>query len=141
MKTGLLILVLLFSLNFGFTSYGNNSSISNKEEYLQKIENFEIFFNRFCNNPKFQLQRVKFPFRQTLVGITGEPNEEVFIERKDWIHTNFIKLSKKYNISKRKRRNGFIINLQLLDTGVFEDYYFELVSGKWMMIKMIDSGT
>lgn len=47
-------------------------------------ESFNIFFNRFSTDSVFQISRIEFPLKLTIIGGEGESDTIKFIEKKEW---------------------------------------------------------
>src|SRR5438093_7631278 len=48
-------------------------------------ESFDIFFNRFSTDSVFQISRIAFPLKLTIIGGEGESDTTKFMEKKDWL--------------------------------------------------------
>lgn len=101
-------------------------------------ENFNIFFNRFSTDSVFQISRIEFPLKLTIIGGEGESDTAKFIKKKDWLfaHAQPEKdvIARPKQTSKAKANIHFLIE----DTGFSVYYYFVIRKGKWWMTSIRD---
>ena len=109
-------------------------------------ETFQVFLNKFNNDSIFQKSRVKFPL--SVVEMDNENYSEVKrrIKRKDYI---IIDLKEDRVIQKREgytqkielKNDKATIEIRGIENGIMEDYYFEKINSKWILVGWNDSST
>ena len=120
----------------------NASNIVLCNEVCEK-DSVSSFFYRFCADSNFQYSRIIFPVNWTIkMDIYDEPDIVQTIKKKNWKYTNFLNLPTNRLIEiERINETTFKLNLQIEDTGVYVDYFFELVDCNWYLIKIINAST
>jgi len=101
-------------------------------------ESFNIFFNRFNTDSVFQISRIAFPLKLTIIGGEGESNTTKFIEKKDWW---FAHAQPEKNVIAKPEQTGKAtarIHFFIEDTGFSVYYYFITRKGKWCMTSIRD---
>lgn len=110
--------------------------------------NFNLFLQVFNKDSLFQISRVKFPFIQkewidpengTLKKLIDKKAYEIldFSYPKDALTREFDKYTQKIKINKNK----VTIEIRGIDNGIFSDYFFEKINGKWMLISCDEQST
>lgn len=105
-------------------------------------ENFDVFFSKFSSDSLFQSSRIKFPLRNEIYNSDNNEYEVSNIHIEKWKFVNIKKLPSNY-IRKLSNKDVFkyVLNIQILDTGVNVDYIFMALNGKWILVNIIDSST
>lgn len=109
------------------------------EYVFQSKEDFDQFFKRYNVDRSFQLSRTVFPLKIEIAE-DGEPVKTKLLQKAKWQHVNL--LDKKYIIKKTpKGSTAMVVTLQIEDTGVFIEHFFQLDKGIWKLISTKDSST
>lgn len=105
-------------------------------------ENFDVFFSKFSSDSLFQSSRIKFPLRNEIYNSDTNGYEVSNIHIEKWKFFNIKKLPSNY-IRKLSNKDVFkyVLNIQILDTGVNVDYIFMALNEKWILVNIIDSST
>jgi hypothetical protein len=108
-------------------------------------EDFNVFFKQFNQSKSFQIERIVFPL-SLIHGeyISESGKKEVFqIAKKEWSFSDFSKSGNKKQIitQKSQSENNFIVTHQIIDTGVFIQYFFKKQQGKWFLYQISDDST
>ena len=114
-----------------------------KENLNRQEEDFETFFEHFKKDSVFQKQRVKFPLANEIIynTVSGDP-EHTTIKEDEWTFEDFSHLPDNYltEITNTKK-DEYIFNIQIEDTGFSVNYIFSQKNGKWFLVKILDDGT
>jgi hypothetical protein len=114
----------------------------------QKIENFDIFFEKFTNDSVFQKQRIKYPFKMAFFEAELENPEIEYYDNSNITYLNF-----KYKPDYAKReidaytqqvkfyKDTARIELRGVDNGIFIDVDFITINGIWFCLQLIDTST
>lgn len=112
--------------------FSKTSSVSKSGEV------FAEFYRKFSIDSEYQVSRIVFPL------IREELDEGVStistMTMAEWGYMNFV-LGKPYIITNTSKNDTTKINIQIEDTGVYVDYLFTTVNGKWMLVKIVDQST
>ncbi len=129
------IAVLIISLFFCVPAFNQHSQkIAMKST---TIEDFSIFQSRFFSDSSYQFSRIKFPL--AFLKPDNSPSQIVknqwrFSEHLHWGNTNpedvHFKLIEVVDTDKDKVVRG------KNDRGIYENYTFSLVNGKWFLVKV-----
>lgn len=102
-------------------------------------EKFDIFFNKFTSDSLFQLERVKFPF--TLV--TWNIDENLATEEISREHWRYLRFEYKPEFGTRDidaytqeieiYTDSAKVEIRGVDNGIYVDYIFNKVEGKWTL--------
>lgn len=142
MKSLIAILILLVG----------SSSCSDKSQNLEQnvlekgnfpstkaLEDFDSFLNKFSSDSIFQKNRIVFPIVSNLYDVDNGQIDTEVITQKDWSYSNL--KSTDYTLKVYKSEKFDTVNIQGKETGVLVKYIFELIEGKWMLVKIIDEST
>tara|TARA_B110001450_G_C17443418_1_gene408880 strand:- start:256 stop:708 length:453 start_codon:yes stop_codon:yes gene_type:complete len=137
---------ILFILLISFFSCINNSSVKKNEvtSIEENKENFFIFFQDFCMNEEFQLQRIQFPLAEIYLSEDLNDKIESFIKKENW---EYIELKKfddntfeyyfnSFTDREIKETNEKIYSILGIENGVNINYFFKIVNGKWYLVKI-----
>lgn len=101
-------------------------------------ESFNIFFNRFSTDSAFQISRIEFPLKLTIIGGEGEGDTTKFLQKKDWW---FQDPQKQKDIIVRPQRidkTTVAVHLLIDETGFSVYRNFVKRKGKWWMTSIRD---
>ncbi|MBC5772861.1 DUF4348 domain-containing protein [Pontibacter sp. KCTC 32443] len=115
--------------------------VGNIEEEKTNNEYFDSFFLKFSSDSVFQLSRVEFPYKITLMEDIGSVTR--YISKEDWLFINFSQMQVgEHHLEKKEESNSTVTMIYTLeDTGVYFTYVFNKNKGKWMLTSMEDSST
>jgi hypothetical protein len=101
-------------------------------------ESFNVFFNRFSTDSAFQISRIEFPLKLTIIGGEGESDTTKFLQKKDWSFAHA--QPEKKIITKPAQTGKGMANIHFFieDTGVSVYYKFVSRRGKWWMTSIRD---
>jgi|SRR3954471_3659958 len=106
------------------------------------VENFDLFIEKFSNDSEFQVSRINFPLNVETYDIDDESYEKSTIKKSEWKFFDLKNLDeKKIRKINRDVDNNYILNIQIMDTGVFVDYIFKSKNNEWILIKIVDKST
>jgi hypothetical protein len=122
-------------------------NIQIEEECLQ---DFEQFFENFSKDSIFQKSRIKLPL--SYISYDYESSEEPIIENitniTNFKYINFSMDSSamkkeydKFEIEKRKTKDGMIYKRVGFDNGIYISYEFKIIDKCWYLIKITDEST
>ena len=111
-------------------------------------DNFNSFLEVFSKDSLFQISRVKFPFVQnewidpekgTVKKLIDKKTYEILDFRypKDAQTRKFDRYTQKAKVNKNK----IVIEIRGIDNGIYSDYFFEKINGKWMLISCNEQST
>ena len=107
-----------------------------------KQEDFNHFFKLFNHDTVFQISRINFPLK---VKINNDDLELVdyVILKNEYTTINLDKKPKErsYNQQIILKKDKAVIQQRGINNGIFIDYYFERIDGKWQLITWIDVST
>ena len=156
-------IVLLFFISFLFSNCKNEISkqeISkheiteqeekNAEKQIPKLidENFEMFLNKFSQDSIFQISRVKFPLKvkeidlESMAELDESKSEfkEITILKSDYTKLDFTYPSDaltreldRYTQKIKIKNNRSVVEIRGVDNGIYSDFYFEKIGGKWFL--------
>lgn len=107
-------------------------------------ENFDSFYNKFCDNPNFQLKRIKFPLKggisEDYIDKYGDHNSRL----RSWKRSDWGKRIGKYN-SRENRQYGYVyeidrqrtkvqIGLYVPNSDIGTTMIFKLINNKWYLV-------
>lgn len=128
-------------------SHGQDS-VTNlaKRENHAVDDNFETFLHLFSEDSLFQINRIIFPVRGKVLELNEESEYvEIITQKDEHSHMDFRKRRKEnpdgYTISTKLTDNKATVEVRGIDNGIFMDYYFEKINGKWMFVSYKDSST
>jgi len=111
-------------------------------------DNFTTFLQTFSQDSIFQITRVKFPLKTTqwedpetgvvtnLLGVT-EYSALDFTYPKDALTRKYDRYTQKINITE----NSCVVQIRGIDNGIFTDFFFEKLSGKWFLVSWDEKST
>ncbi len=111
-----------------------------QEKTTTNSENFKTFLKKFNEDKNFQLSRIKFP----IVIKTLDDNLEEITVTKTQKNYRILKLDDKGMEFRQKiilKQKSAVIEHRGIDTGIYEDYIFELKDNKWFLKTWIDQST
>lgn len=122
--------------------------ISIKETPKDIDENFNTFLEVFSKDSLFQISRVKYPLIQkewidpekgTVEKLIPKNTYEIldFTYPKDALTREFDRYTQKGKTNKNKT----VIEIRGVDNGIYSDYFFEKLNGKWMLISCREQST
>ncbi|AWK05922.1 hypothetical protein HYN56_17500 [Flavobacterium crocinum] len=131
-KYFLMFFVLIASLSSA--SYAQNTKTT--------VEDFNIFFDKFNSDSKFQVSRVIFPLKYQVNNEDFELTDYTMSKDKYKVLTLNRKSDEKYlkrTLSIKKHKAT--LQQRGLDNGIYVDYIFELKDNKWFLKTWIDQST
>ncbi len=146
-----IILILLCSV-FITTSCSQPKSEKDNDknsttENSTNEEDFNSFLENFNNKPTFQRKRVLFPLEATLVDPSEYDMKTIneVIKYQDWLLLNFAydstfatRQMDGYEQNIRLYNDSSIIEHRGIDNGIFANYYFTKINGKWFLKSFTD---
>jgi hypothetical protein len=122
--------------------------ISIKETRKDIDANFSKFLEVFSKDSLFQISRVKYPLIQkewidpekgTVEKLIAKNNYEIldFTYPKDALTREFGRYTQKIKTNKNKT----VVEIRGVDNGIYSDYFFEKLNGKWMLISCNEQST
>lgn len=119
-----------------------NDSISCEEQ-----EDFYGFLQKFSTKRNFQLKRIVFPITVSIPDskkITLTPSDEK-IEKTGWElldltydSTYATRDYDKYTQTVSFWKDTAHVSLRGVDNGIYADYYFKLIEGKWYLVTLVE---
>ncbi|WP_316632922.1 DUF4348 domain-containing protein [uncultured Flavobacterium sp.] len=111
-------------------------------------ENFEVFLDKFNRDSVFQISRVKFPLKVKEIDL--ETMAELDKNRSDFkeitiLKSKYTKLDftypkdaltrefDRYTQKIKTKNNITIVEIRGVDNGIYSDFYFEKINGKWFL--------
>lgn len=155
--------IFLFLISFLFINCKNEiSKNDNKKVEKPKIENiktenqtskitdenFEAFLNNFSRDSLFQISRVKFPLKVKEIDLESmeeiNENKSGFKERTiskseytklDFTYPNdaLTRELDRYSQKNILKNNLMTVEIRGIDNGIYSDFYFEKINGKWFL--------
>jgi hypothetical protein len=106
-------------------------------------ESFTSFLEKFNRDSTFQKSRTVFPFKVIQTEEEDEGDKTVLVEKDDWTHVDFSFPGDKKNIVTRIDVNNDEVNirLQVEDTGVYVEHFFQKKQGQWWLVYVRDGST
>lgn len=105
-------------------------------------EDFNHFFKLFNHDTVFQISRINFPLK---VKINNDDLELVdyVIPKKKYTTIDLDKKPEERDYKQQiiLKKNKAVIQQRGLNNGIFIDYYFEKIDGKWQLVTWIDVST
>lgn len=134
----ILLIIVYFLIGCGAekTEQNNREVKANQ----MKTEDFNAFLKKFSVEEDFQLSRIKYPLTSKYYDVDSDKPTIVITQEKD---REFNSFNNKKFIKKITQENPrkYILNIQIDDTGVYVDFIFELINGKWFLTMTIDTST
>ena len=147
--TLLMLVIINCKENTELTRKADTSKrISIKETPKDIDENFNTFLKVFSKDSLFQISRVKYPLIQKewidpekgiIEKLITKNNYEIldFTYPKDALTREFDRYTQKIKTNKNKT----VIEIRGVDNGIYSDYFFEKLNGKWMLISCSEQST
>lgn len=149
---------LLFLISFLFFNCKNEivkpevlqQESKNTEKQIPKVneENFETFLAKFNRDSVFQISRVKFPLKVKEIDLESmaelDENKSGFKER-TILKSDYTKLDftypkdaltrelDRYTQKIKIKKNITVVEIRGVDNGIYSDFYFEKIDGKWFL--------
>ena len=149
---------LLFLISFLFFNCKNeNAKLEILKQESQKAEkqiptitdeNFETFLAKFNRDSVFQISRVKFPLKVKEIDLESmvelDENKSEFKER-TILKSDYTKLDftypkdaltrelDRYTQKIKIKKNITVVEIRGVDNGIYSDFYFEKIDGKWFL--------
>ncbi|MBS1543401.1 MAG: DUF4348 domain-containing protein [Bacteroidetes bacterium] len=109
-------------------------------------DSFEAFLSKFGNDKEFQKSRVKFPLDFTYYEGVAPPVEvHKGLKMNEWEHIEFLpdsitaKGDGGYTTSVfESSQNRRLIHRAGIDVGISVQYFFEKISGRWFLVKIVN---
>lgn len=105
-------------------------------------EDFDHFFRLFNHDTVFQVSRINFPLK---VKINNDDLELVdyVILKEEYTTVNLDKKPEErdYNQQIILKKDTVVIEQRGINNGVFIDYYFKRINGKWQLATWVDVST
>ena len=110
-------------------------------------ENFHLFLHDFSADRIFQLERIVFPITVSIpdaneIALSPTPEK---IEKSDWElldlsydSTYITRDYDKYTQTVQFRKDTAHVSLRGIDNGIYADYYFKLLDGKWYLVTLVE---
>ncbi|MBF6640282.1 DUF4348 domain-containing protein [Flavobacterium sp. J49] len=142
----LLILVLIFvecKPEIGKVEDENQTENKVSEFKIPKNidDNFKVFLSYFSKDSVFQVSRVKFPLKVMEVDENNMMESiEKTIEKEEYTKLDFEypkdALTREFDrYTQKVKTNGNKVTVEIrgVDNGIYTDFYFEKVNGKWFL--------
>jgi hypothetical protein len=143
MKNLFILLVIIFLGSCtDRTKQSNEGSLGTPiSEKNKSIESFDTFYKFYFSDSLNQVSRVRFPLK-VVVLIPSEYStyDTIYWGFKDWSYVTENDGETDRKII-RKNNEEVIINYIGKETGIFVNYSFELINGKWFLVEIIDKST
>ena len=148
----------LFLISFLFINCKNEiSKNDNKKVEKSKIENqaskitdenFEDFLKDFSRDSIFQISRVKFPLKVKeidLESMTEIDENKSGLKERTILKSEYTKLDftypkdaltkelDRYSQKNILKNNLMTVEIRGIDNGIYSDFYFEKINGKWFL--------
>ena len=149
-----ILICLIFLTNCNQENKKQNQD-KHKETILQETkipsnvdEDFSLFLKTFSRDSIFQVSRVKFPL---VIKEWGDPETgmiEKTISKSEYTKLDFTypedamtrkldRYTQKINISENK----CVVEIRGFDNGIYTDFFFEKLNGKWNLISWDEQST
>ncbi len=124
----------------------NASIITDERGKTETYENFNSFLDEFSNNRRFQLKRIVFPIKVVVPNVEEGPGltpMEETVEKHNWElldlsydSTYATREYDKYVQTINFRKDTAHVALRGIDNGIYADYYFKAINGKWYLVTL-----
>lgn len=132
------------------TLEGNNKKANVQETHIPANvdDDFSVFLSTFSRDSVFQLSRVQFPLmtREWIDPETGMVKK--FIGKSDYITLDFTypedAMTKEYDRYTQKiniKGNKCVVEIRGVDNGIYTDFFFEKLNGKWNLVSWNEQST
>ena len=102
-------------------------------------ETFNGFYNRFSSDSAYQVSRIIFPLQVENYDPFADSITTSTMNAKEWRYTDFS--LKEYILKIESEKDTTNVNIRKEGTGVYVDYLFTTINGKWMLVKVVDRST
>ncbi len=151
------VLLIIFSCNSSNSDQkGINSSIEISKDEVdsanlknsvpieQPDDTFEEFFQKFKQDSVFQINRIRFPLKITIIDITENVSQD-WMQQQEWNYLDF-----HYDESFADRKidaytqeilinpDSTLLKYRGVDNGIYINYVFYLIDEKWTLISFED---
>lgn len=120
------------------------------EKHTLKIadENFEDFLKEFSRDSVFQITRVKFPLKVKGLDYDNMEEQEKMISKSDYRKLDFTypknaltRELDRYSQKNVLKNNIMVVEIRGTDNGIYSDFVFEKIAGKWFLKSWLDQST
>jgi hypothetical protein len=118
---------------------------TNEDAYSLEDEDFYVFLDKFSIEDIFQLSRIKFPLSAILPDYEDEgraPKKE-FIGKHEWEtldlsydSTFTTRPFDRYYQTVHFFNDTALVELRGINNGIYGDYYFKIIDGKWYLVML-----
>jgi Domain of unknown function (DUF4348) len=137
--------LIIWSLLLASCGTQTNDSTTDKNVESEKTnlvgENFSDFFAKFKNDSLFQVERVKFPMTLKSWDIDQDKPTNDKLDISNWRHLDFEYMDDyakreidAYTQETKMYADSVKIQLRGVDNGIYIDYEFVNVDGKWFLV-------
>ena len=110
-------------------------------------ENFKTFLDNFSKDSVFQISRVIFPLKVTELDYNNELESIVrIIQKKEYTKLDFeypkdalTREFDRYTQNIKTKGDKAVVEIRGVDNGIYSDFYFEKINGKWHLKSWNDS--
>lgn len=110
-------------------------------------DNFKTFLDNFSKDSVFQISRVIFPLKVTELDYNNELESIVkIIQKKEYTKLDFeypkdalTREFDRYTQNIKTKGNKAVVEIRGVDNGIYSDFYFEKINGKWHLKSWNDS--
>lgn len=147
----ILSLLIIYSSTSCSESAANKKEKNNQTEAsnnsLLEGEDFEVFLKSFSKMPTFQRQRVKFPVEATVLNPSDSGMNTVLelIDYHDWFLLDFsydstftTRQMDSYEQNVKLYTDSALIEHRGIDNGIYANYLFTKIDGKWFLESFTD---
>jgi len=119
-----------------------NNQTNEKAHSAIATESFNKFFEKFSVDSAYQQSRIVFPLPVEAYDIDAEGFISSKMDSKEWGYMDF-QLEKPYviKVNAKESSDTVKVNFQKEETGIYTDYLFTIINGKWMLVKVLDQST
>ena len=146
----LLLLIFVFSITISCNQFEKKKDKQTEtvNSNFTAEEDFNTFLQNFSKKPTFQRQRVLFPLDATLLDPSEYSMQTVSEEIKynEWLLLDFsydstyaIRQMDRYEQLIRVYEDSTIIEHRGIDNGIYANYYFLKIDGKWYLKSFTDT--
>lgn len=153
MKNKIVLFIICFFSIVVSCSHSKNDKnkpeeINKSDSLAQKDEDFHTFLENFSSKPTFQRRRVLFPVEARVLDPSdyGMQTVKEDINYQDWILLDFsydssyaTRQMDSYNQHIRVYNDSTIIEQRGIDNGIFSNYTFTKIEGKWYLKSFTDT--
>lgn len=144
MKSILFITTIILATISCSTGENNNKDQDSQEPIDESeiiVEDFDVFFTKFCSDSVFQFARIVFPLTVEAYDIDSDKFDTSNLDITEWDFVDFKKIDSSYIVELNKTDTNSVVNIQIAETGVSVNYIFEIQKSKWTLVKIIDEST